>query len=188
MCNTGKIEVEFDDVSHEYYAFWYTSKAIGSGKTKLDALRRLKEAMSFAVDTVIESRCEGLQNGNKEGSQIENQEEIKRKAREIVSLLPKKNCGGCGFGDCGQFALAVAQGKASPYDCHRGAGEIGKRISQIVNIDPPEIEKPYDLNIGFPSSEFYGRKNHGIGHGKGRRSGRVCETSHPSFHTKHHHG
>jgi hypothetical protein len=70
--NTGKIEIVFDDVSTAYYAFWYPPQAIGSGKTELDALRDMQEAIHFAVDTMIESRCEGLQNVNKESHQIEN--------------------------------------------------------------------------------------------------------------------
>ncbi len=52
-------EYTFDDVSHGYYAVWYLPQAIGSGKTKLDALRDMQQAIHFAVDTMIESRAKG---------------------------------------------------------------------------------------------------------------------------------
>lgn len=37
----------------------------------------------------------------------------KQKIKEIYDLLPKLNCGFCGFGNCGQFARAVGEGKKS---------------------------------------------------------------------------
>lgn len=188
MYNTGKIEIEFDDVSNAYYASWYPPKAIGSGKTKLDALRDLQEAIHFGADTMIESRGQTLQNGDKGGNQTEYQEEIKSKAREIVSLLPKRNCGECGFDNCGGFAMAVAEGKASPYGC-RKAGEIGERISHIMGIDSPEKGESHGRSIGFPFSEFFRRKNLWMGHGKGRRRRRAHETFHHWFHhAQHCHG
>ena len=57
--NTGKIEIVFDDVSNGYYAFWYPPQAVGSGKTELDALRDIQQAIHFAVDTLIESNAKG---------------------------------------------------------------------------------------------------------------------------------
>ena len=38
-------------------------------------------------------------------------DEIKR----IYEMLPQLNCGSCGFEGCGQFAKAVAEGRASPF-------------------------------------------------------------------------
>jgi len=41
----------------------------------------------------------------------------RKKIRNIYEALPKLNCGLCGYGNCGQFARAVAEGRASPFGC-----------------------------------------------------------------------
>jgi Na+-translocating ferredoxin:NAD+ oxidoreductase RNF subunit RnfB len=58
----------------------------------------------------------------------------KEKIREIFEVLPKLNCGFCGFGSCGQFARAVAEGRASPFDCKQDPWS-GYRISEIVEAE-----------------------------------------------------
>lgn len=60
------------------------------------------------------------------------------KAREIVNVLPQKNCGKCGFENCGKFALAVLDGKASPFGCHQDFS-TGYTISKILGIEIPEV-------------------------------------------------
>ena len=60
----------------------------------------------------------------------------KEKTKEIYEVLPKMNCGFCGFGTCGQFARAVAEGKASPFGCKQDPGS-GYRISEIVGREIP---------------------------------------------------
>ncbi len=187
MSTTGTIEMEFDDVSHTYSAVWYPPKAIGSGKTQLEALRDLQEAIHFSVDTMIESRCEGLETGIEGGNPIRTQEELNRKALEIAALLPNKNCGACGFGDCSQFAMAVAQGKASPYDC-RNVGETAKTISRIVGIDSAEEPVPADSSVGLSLAGFFRRNVPGMRPGNGRRRRRAPENSHRWFGARNHRG
>jgi len=60
----------------------------------------------------------------------------KKKIKEIYEVLPKLNCGFCGFGNCGQFARAVAEGKASPFSCRQNPWS-GYRISEIIGVQVP---------------------------------------------------
>ena len=55
------------------------------------------------------------------------------KAKKIVSLLPKENCGKCGFDNCGAFAVALVAGKASPLDCHGPIPNV-KEICETYRI------------------------------------------------------
>jgi len=57
----------------------------------------------------------------------------KEKVREIYEVLPKRNCGFCGFGSCGQFARAVAEGRTSPFGCRQNPWS-GYKISEIVGM------------------------------------------------------
>ena len=60
----------------------------------------------------------------------------KEKIREIYEALPKLNCGFCRFGSCGQFARAVAEGRASPFGCRQNPWS-GYRISKIIGVKVP---------------------------------------------------
>jgi len=60
----------------------------------------------------------------------------KEKIREIYEVLPKLNCGFCGFGTCGQFARAVAEGRISPFGCRQNPW-AGYRISEIIGVKVP---------------------------------------------------
>ena len=96
------------------------------------------------------------------------------KARQIVNLLPKVNCGHCGFGNCGGFAMAVIEGRTSPFGCevHPLAGiEISKVLGTEV---PEEWKEPAEY-----SSQT------GISTGRGVERGRVQDFRH---HGHGHHG
>ena len=43
----------------------------------------------------------------------------KEKIKEIYETLPELNCGLYGFEGCGQFAKAVAEGRASLFGCRQ---------------------------------------------------------------------
>ena len=60
----------------------------------------------------------------------------KEKIKQICGVLPKLNRGFCGFGSCGQFARAVAEGKASPFG-YRQNPWLGYRISEIIGVRVP---------------------------------------------------
>ncbi|MFW6115111.1 MAG: (Fe-S)-binding protein [Thermodesulfobacteriota bacterium] len=57
--------------------------------------------------------------------------DTKDKIKQIYDALPHLNCGQCGFEGCGQFAKAVAEGRASPFGCRQDPW-AGYRISEIM--------------------------------------------------------
>jgi len=67
----------------------------------------------------------------------------KEKIREIYEVLPKLNCGFCGFETCGKFARAVAEGRAPPFGCRQNPWS-GYRINEIVGMKMPTY------SYGFP--------------------------------------
>ena len=60
----------------------------------------------------------------------------KEKVKQIYDALPQLNCGFCGYGNCGQFAKAVAEGMASPFGCRQNPW-IGYEISDIIGLRAP---------------------------------------------------
>lgn len=79
----------------------------------------------------------------------------KEKIREIYEVLPKLNCGFCGFDTCGKFARAVAEGRASPFGCRQNPWS-GYRISEIVGMKVPAysygFHQPFLSPLGVRSS------------------------------------
>jgi hypothetical protein len=73
----------------------------------------------------------------------------KENIKKIHELLPKRNCGLCGYDNCGQFAKAVAEKKASPFGCIQNPW-LGYRLSEIIGL------KPLDSRSGFQST-FYAK-------------------------------
>jgi len=67
--------------------------------------------------------------------------------------LPKLNCGLCGYGNCGQFARAVAEREASPFGCQQNPWS-GYRISQITGMRVPAYSYQFQpssvLKAGVP--------------------------------------
>jgi Na+-translocating ferredoxin:NAD+ oxidoreductase RNF subunit RnfB len=60
----------------------------------------------------------------------------KEKIKEIYKALPKMDCGLCGFQNCGQFARAVAEGRASPFGCMQDSWS-GYAISKVMGAQVP---------------------------------------------------
>ncbi|TET42130.1 MAG: hypothetical protein E3J66_04175 [Dehalococcoidia bacterium] len=67
----------------------------------------------------------------------------KEKIREIYEVLPKLDCGLCGYGNCGQFARAVTEGKASPFGCRQNPW-VGYRIAEIMGVKAPAFGYRYE--------------------------------------------
>ncbi len=106
----------------------------------------------------------------------------REKVREIVALLPKENCGKCGFENCGKFGLAVAEGEASPFGCRKDHS-AGYAISKVLGIEVsaegrvPAVRSGYSHRSGRHGDNHRGgHHGHGSGRGKGgkgrRHSGR----------------
>ena len=62
--------------------------------------------------------------------------DTKDRIKSIYEALPQLNCGQCGYGNCGRFARAVAEGKASPFGCRQDP-MVGYRISEILGQKTP---------------------------------------------------
>ena len=109
-----------------------------------------------------------------------------QKAKEIVALLPKENCGKCGFDNCGRFALAVIEEAASPFGCHHNPG-AGYEICKVLGKEvPADVKVP----VGSPECHHGGR-HHGLGHhggGFGHGSGHHGGDHGHEHSGGHHHG
>lgn len=66
--------------------------------------------------------------------------------KKIYELLPKLNCGLCGFENCGQFAKAIAKKQASPFGCRQNPW-LGYKLSEIMGIQVPTYG--YGFRPGF---------------------------------------
>ena len=53
MSGNCSIEIEFDDVSKDYYTIWELPIAIGLGNTEIEALHDLRETARFCIDSLI---------------------------------------------------------------------------------------------------------------------------------------
>lgn len=60
----------------------------------------------------------------------------KDKLKQIYDVLPQLNCGLCGYGNCGQFAKAVVEGRASPFGCRQNPW-TGYEILDITGLRTP---------------------------------------------------
>ena len=54
------------------------------------------------------------------------------KLKKVVNFLAGENCGKCGFQNCGEFAVALVEGKASPVDCRKSLDNL----KEIVPLHP----------------------------------------------------
>ncbi len=64
---------------------------------------------------------------------LANEREIEEKAMKIFQLLPKVNCGLCGYGTCINFARAVASGDAPPDGCKIAGNRIKDDVKRILS-------------------------------------------------------
>lgn len=103
--------------------------------------------------------------------------DIKDKIKKIYQVLPKLDDQQCGYNTCGEFARAVADGKAPCYGCVSGGPEVAAKVCEIMGARVPEQA----ISRFGPSLRFYqpglngGRgvkKGIGRGLGRGRGMGR----------------
>jgi hypothetical protein len=98
---------------------------------------------------------------------MEDKKDIKEKTKNIYGVLPKLDDQRCGYKTCGQFARAVAEGKASCCGCVSGGPEVATKVCEIMGARVPGEAIP---QFGH-SPEFYQRGligGIGIGRGMGR--------------------
>ncbi len=54
------------------------------------------------------------------------------KVQRIYSLLPKKDCGSCGYESCYECATAIARGEAPPDACKVAGKKIRTQVEEIL--------------------------------------------------------
>jgi RnfABCDGE-type electron transport complex B subunit len=67
--------------------------------------------------------------------------EVDRRVEEIAELLPKANCGACGFGGCSAYAEALAKGAVDAGVCPASSSEVTSRIAEILGKQATAKEK-----------------------------------------------
>jgi len=102
--------------------------------------------------------------------------DIKEKVRKIYEVLPKLDDQRCGYKSCGEFARAVAEGKAPCYGCVSGGPEVAAKVCEIIGARVPEqaiaqfAPSPGLYQPGLSGGRGMGR-GMGQGLGRGRRMG-----------------
>ena len=101
------------------------------------------------------------------------------KLKQVVALLAGANCGKCGFENCGEFAVALVEGKTSPVICRKSLDNL-EEICRVLGIEVPERpvappgghhRRPSDVNGHHHHHDKehhgHGHHDHSRGHGKG---------------------
>ncbi|HLA84215.1 MAG TPA: RnfABCDGE type electron transport complex subunit B [Thermoguttaceae bacterium] len=52
----------------------------------------------------------------------------------VAAILPNVNCGSCGYVGCGEYAAAVAAGKAEVNLCAPGGQDCARRVAEIMGV------------------------------------------------------
>jgi len=108
--------------------------------------------------------------------------DIKEKIRKIYEVLPKLDDQQCGYKSCGEFARAVAEGKAPCYGCASGGPQVAAKVCEIMGAKVPEeaiaqfAPSPGSYQPGLSGGRGMGRGlgrgfDRGIGRGLGRGRG-----------------
>jgi electron transport complex protein RnfB len=63
------------------------------------------------------------------------QVKVDPRAAQIEEVLPRANCGSCGFGGCSAYAEKLAKGEAPPDACTPGGPEAAAKIATIMGIE-----------------------------------------------------
>ena len=99
--------------------------------------------------------------------------DIKKKIKKIYEVLPKLDDQRCGYKSCGQFARAVAEGKAPCYGCVSGGQEVATKVCEIMGARVPQEAIPqFDPSSGFYQPGLSGGRGMGRGMGRGLGRGR----------------
>jgi hypothetical protein len=99
--------------------------------------------------------------------------EIKEKIRKIYEVLPKLDDQRCGYKSCGEFARAVAEGKAPCYGCVSGGPEVATKVCEIMGAKvPQEAIAQFAPSPGLYQPGLSGGRGMGRGRGRGLGGGR----------------
>ncbi|MBN2457410.1 MAG: RnfABCDGE type electron transport complex subunit B [Sedimentisphaerales bacterium] len=64
------------------------------------------------------------------------------KIEQIHNVLPKLDCGACGFAGCAQYAKAVLENPELLGKCAPGGQEVSEKIAKILNLKMSDSEAP----------------------------------------------
>jgi len=104
---------------------------------------------------------------------VTDKKDIKEKTKKIYEVLPKLDDQRCGYKTCGQFARAVAEGKAPCYGCVSGGPEVAAKVCEIMGTRVPEEAIPqFGTGLGFYQPGLSGGRGMGRGMGMGMGMGR----------------
>jgi len=101
--------------------------------------------------------------------------DIKEKIRKIYEVLPKLDDQQCGCKSCGEFARAVAEGKAPCYGCITGGPRVAAKVCEIMGAKVPQeaiaqfVPSPVPYRPGLGGGRGMGL---GLGGGRGWVRGR----------------
>jgi hypothetical protein len=99
--------------------------------------------------------------------------DIKEKIRKIYEVLPHLDDQKCGYKTCGEFARAVAEGKAPCYGCVSGGPEVAAKVCEIMGTRvPEEAMAQFGTGPGFYPLGLSRGRGMGRGQGRGRGIGR----------------
>jgi hypothetical protein len=99
--------------------------------------------------------------------------DIKEKIRKIYEVLPKSDDQRCGCKSCGEFARAVAEGKAPCYGCVSGGPEVATKVCEIMGAKvPQEAIEQFAPSTGLYQPGLSGGRGMGRGRGRGPGGGR----------------
>jgi len=94
--------------------------------------------------------------------------DIKEKIRKIYEVLPKLDDQRCGYKTCGEFARAVAEGKAPCNGCVSGGSEVAAKVCEIMGARvPEEAIAQFGPGPGFYQPGLLGGRGMGGGVGMG---------------------
>jgi len=99
--------------------------------------------------------------------------DVKEKIKKIYDVLPKLDDQRCGYRSCGEFARAVAEGKAPCYGCVSGGAEVAAEVCEIMGAKvPQEAIAQFTPSPGSYGPGLSGGRGMGIGRGMRRGKGR----------------
>jgi hypothetical protein len=95
--------------------------------------------------------------------------DIKERIKKIYEVLPKLDDQQCGYKSCGEFARAVAEGKAPCYGCVSGGPVVAAKVCDIMGAKvPQESISQFSPNTSYYHPGLSGDRGMGRGRGWGR--------------------
>ena len=99
---------------------------------------------------------------------MSDKKDTKEKIRKIYEVLPKLDDQRCGYKSCGEFARAVAEGKAPCYGCVSGGPEVAAKVCEIMGAEvPQEAIAKFSTSPRLYQPGLSGGRGMGRGRGRG---------------------